>query len=180
VHTRHFIVTQQVQDRLQKELKVIIELEFVLFCFFNYCDIVSYAKSKRYVLVGNQSGSNSIVAYNISITVVNFVELDLYFERLINPLKASPPDFDIYFSWEDKNDVTNYIIIHFKNTELLATYNTFRYKAVIRELGKVFGLPKEEIDKLNKTSRQQKKFLNSAETPQNEAFQKESNKKTTV
>jgi DNA polymerase-3 subunit alpha len=51
-----------------------------------------------------------------------------------------------------------------KNSSLLATYNTFKYKAVIRELGKVFGLPKEEIDKLSKTSKQQKTFLNIAET----------------
>jgi DNA polymerase-3 subunit alpha len=114
---------------------------------------VSYAKSKRYFHAGTESSSNSIVHYIISITDVDFVEYDLYFERLINPLKASPPDFDIYFSWEGRNGVTNYVFKRFKNTALLATYNTFRYKAVILELGKVFGLPKEEIDKLSKTSK---------------------------
>tara|TARA_R110001592_G_scaffold337666_1_gene624435 strand:+ start:5384 stop:5581 length:198 start_codon:yes stop_codon:yes gene_type:complete len=65
----------------------------------------------------------------------------LYFERLINPLKASSPDFD--FSWEDRNNATNYVFERFKNKAILATYNTFKYKAVILELGKVFGLPKE-------------------------------------
>jgi ABC-type maltose transport system permease subunit len=83
----------------------------------------------------------------------------------INPLKASPPDFDVDFYWEDKNNVSNCVFKHFKNTALLATYNTFRYKAGIRQQGKVFGLPQEEINKLNKTSKQQKTFLNSAETP---------------
>ena len=101
----------------------------------------------------------------------------MYFERLINPLKVSPPYFDIDFSSEDRNNATNYVFKRFKNKALLATYNTFKYKAVIRELGKVFGLPKEEIDKLSKISKQQKKFLNSAETSQNKAFQQESNKK---
>jgi DNA polymerase-3 subunit alpha len=170
--------TQQVQDRLQKELKVIIELKFVSFFLINY-DIVSYAKSKGYFHVGRGSGANSIVAYIIGITDVDPVELDLYFERFINPFRASPPDFDIDFSWKDRDDVTNYIFTRFKNTALLATYNTFKYKAVIRELGKVFGLPKEEIDKLSKTSKQQKTFLNTAETPQNKALQQGSNKKAT-
>jgi DNA polymerase-3 subunit alpha len=114
---------------------------------------VSYAKSKRYFLFGNESSSNSIVPYIISITDVNFVEFCLYFERLTNPLKASPPYFDINFSWEDRNNATNYVFKRFKNKALLATYNTFKYKAVIRELGIVFGLPKEEIDKLSKTSK---------------------------
>jgi DNA polymerase-3 subunit alpha len=54
-------------------------------------------------------------------------------ERLINRLKASPLYFDINFSWEDRNNVTNYVFKRFKNSTL-ATYNTFKYKAVIREL----------------------------------------------
>jgi DNA polymerase-3 subunit alpha len=69
---------------------------------------VSYVKSKGYFHVGSESSSNSIVAYIISITDIDSVEFDLYFERLINPLKASPPDFDFY--WKDRNDVTNYIL----------------------------------------------------------------------
>jgi DNA polymerase-3 subunit alpha len=117
---------------------------------------VSYAKSKRYFLFVSGSRSNSIVPYIISITDIDPVKLDLYFERLINPLKASPPDFDIDFYWEDRDDVTKYFFKRFKKTALLATYKAFKYKAVIRQLGKVFGLLKEEIDKLSKTSKQQK------------------------
>ncbi|MEZ7875688.1 MAG: DNA polymerase III subunit alpha, partial [Polaribacter sp.] len=88
--------------------------------------------------------------YIIGITDVDPIELDLYFERFINPFRASPPDFDIDFSWKDRNTVTQYIFDRFDNVALLATYNTFKYRAVVRELGKVFGLPKEEIDKLSK------------------------------
>ncbi|MFT5672668.1 MAG: DNA polymerase-3 subunit alpha, partial [Polaribacter sp.] len=88
--------------------------------------------------------------YILGITDVDPIELDLYFERFINPFRASPPDFDIDFSWKDRNTVTQYIFNRFDNVALLATYNTFKYRAVVRELGKVFGLPKEEIDKLSK------------------------------
>jgi len=96
------------------------------------------------------------VAYIIGITDVDPIELDLYFERFINPFRASPPDFDIDFSWKDRNTVTQYIFNRFDNVALLATYNTFKYRAIVRELGKVFGLPKEEIDKLSKGGPQNK------------------------
>nr|WP_321226326.1 DNA polymerase III subunit alpha [uncultured Psychroserpens sp.] len=141
--------TTKVHERLKRELDTIEDLNFVSFFLINH-DIVSYAKSQGYFHVGRGSGANSIVAYIIGITDVDPIELDLYFERFINPFRASPPDFDIDFSWKDREDVTNYIFRRFKNTALLATYNTFKYRAVVRELGKVFGLPKEEIDKLSK------------------------------
>lgn len=134
--------------RLKRELKVIKELDFVSFFLINH-DIISYAKSQGYFHVGRGSGANSIVAYIIGITDVDPIELDLYFERFINPFRASPPDFDIDFSWQDRDDVTAYIFKRFKNTALLATYNTFKYRATVRELGKVFGLPKSDMDQLS-------------------------------
>ncbi|RYM34507.1 DNA polymerase III subunit alpha [Brumimicrobium glaciale] len=149
IYERYKNPTQKVLDRLQKELKVIIELKFVSFFLINY-DIIQYAKSNNFFHVGRGSGANSIVAYIMGITDVDPVELDLYFERFINPFRASPPDFDIDFSWKDRNTVTQYIFDRFDNVALMATYVTFKYRAVVRELGKVFGLPKEEIDKLSK------------------------------
>ncbi|QCE43310.1 DNA polymerase III subunit alpha [Psychroserpens sp. NJDZ02] len=143
--------TPKVYARLKTELDTIKSMHFVSFFLINH-DIVSYAKSQGYFHVGRGSGANSIVAYIIGITDVDPIELDLYFERFINPFRASPPDFDIDFSWKDRDDVTAYIFRRFKHTALLATYNTFKYRAVVRELGKVFGLPKEEIDKLSKNS----------------------------
>jgi DNA polymerase-3 subunit alpha len=149
LHKRYPVPTEKVHARLQKELKVIIELKFVSFFLINY-DIINYAKKNNFFHVGRGSGANSIVAYILGITDVDPIELDLYFERFINPFRASPPDFDIDFSWKDRNTVTQYIFDRFDNIALLATYNTFKYRAVVRELGKVFGLPKEEIDKLSK------------------------------
>ena len=140
-------ITTEVQQRLASELKVIKELHFVSFFLINW-RICQYAREKGYFYVGRGSGANSIVAYLLQITEVDPIELDLYFERFINEYRTSPPDFDIDFSWNDREDITRFIFEEFKHTALLATYNTFQRKAVIRELGKVFGLPKEDIDKL--------------------------------
>jgi len=140
--------TPIIRNRLKIELETIKKMDFVSYFLINH-DIVSYAKRKGYPHVGRGSGANSIVAYIIGITDVDPIELDLYFERFINPYRASPPDFDIDFSWKERDDVTRYIFERYSNVALLATYNTFKYRAVVRELGKVFGLPKEEIDKLS-------------------------------
>jgi len=139
---------QKIKDRLQRELETIKKLDFVSYFLINH-DIVTHAKEKGFFHVGRGSGANSIVAYIIGITDVDPIELDLYFERFINPYRASPPDFDIDFSWKDREEMTAYIFERFPNTALLATYNTFKYRAGVREIGKVFGLPKEEIDKLS-------------------------------
>lgn len=140
--------TEKVRERMFRELRTIQELDFVSYFLINH-DIVSYARSKGYPYVGRGSGANSLVAYLIGITDVDPIELDLYFERFINPFRASPPDFDIDFSTWDRDDVTAYIFERFEHVALLGTYNTFKYRAAVRELGKVFGLPTEEIDKLS-------------------------------
>ena len=100
--------------------------------------------------IGRGSGANSIVAYCLRITDVDPIELDLYFERFINPKRTSPPDFDIDFSWRDRNKVTEYIFHKYgiNHTALLGATTTFKGKSIFRELGKVYGLPKQEIDTL--------------------------------
>lgn len=149
---RYSIVTEKIENRLQKELEMIQKMDFVPFFLINW-DIVRYAKSKGYYHVGRGSGANSIVAYILEITDVDPIELDLYFERFMNLYRTSPPDFDIDFSWRDREDVTRYIFDKYSKdgqVALIATYNTFKHSAAVRELGKVFGLPKEEIDRLSK------------------------------
>ncbi|MDG4946214.1 DNA polymerase III subunit alpha [Weeksellaceae bacterium KMM 9713] len=148
---RYPVVTPEIQQRLEKELKTIEEMDFVSFFLVNW-DIISYAQRKNYFYVGRGSGANSIVAYLLRITDVDPIELNLYFERFMNVYRTSPPDFDIDFSWRDREDVTNYIFDRYgKNGEvsLIATYSTYRHSAAMRELGKVFGLPKHEIDILS-------------------------------
>ncbi|MCB0705595.1 MAG: DNA polymerase III subunit alpha [Saprospiraceae bacterium] len=139
----------QAMERVKRELKVIKKQGFCPYFLITW-DIVRYAKSMGYYHVGRGSGANSIVAYCLHITDVDPIELDLYFERFINPYRSSPPDFDIDFSWDERDDVTDYIFKRYgrQHTALLATYSTFKGRSIIRELGKVFGLPKAEIDML--------------------------------
>lgn len=135
--------------RVEKELAIIDSQQFNAYFLMTW-DILRYARSRDFFFVGRGSGANSIVAYCLHITDVDPLELDLYFERFLNPYRASPPDFDIDFSWRDREEITEYIFKRHGSTNvaLLGSYITFQTKAVIRELGKVFGLPKEEIDKL--------------------------------
>ena len=135
--------------RVEKELALIDRMDFAPYFLITW-DIIRYAQTANYHHVGRGSGANSIVAYCLGITDVNPIELDLYFERFINPYRTSPPDFDIDFSWDQRDDVTDYIFKRYGRdyTALLATYSTFKGKSILRELGKVFGLPKEDIDRM--------------------------------
>ncbi len=145
--------SEEVIHRIEKELEIIEQMGFASYFLINW-DIVKYARHKNYYYVGRGSGANSLVAYLLRITDVDPIDLDLYFERFINPFRTSPPDFDIDFSWLDRDDITKYIFDRFgkQRTALLGAYNTFQHDAVIRELGKVFGLPANEIDKLQRTN----------------------------
>ncbi|MCU0320378.1 MAG: DNA polymerase III subunit alpha, partial [Flavobacteriales bacterium] len=142
--------SQQVMDRVERELTVIAQKDFVSYFLINW-DLVRFAKHKGFFHVGRGSGANSLVAYCLGITDVDPIELDLYFERFINPSRSSPPDFDLDFSWKDRDHVTQYLFDKYgdqRRVALLATYSTYQYRAVIRELGKVFGLPPHEMDAL--------------------------------
>jgi len=138
-----------VRSRFQKELEVIAAKRFESYYLIAY-DIVRFARHKNFDYMGRGSGANSIIAYCLGITNVDPIDLDLYFERFLNPERSSPPDFDIDFSWKDRDEVTRYIFERYgtENTALLGTHTTFKERSVIRELGKVFGLPKDEIDNL--------------------------------
>jgi DNA-directed DNA polymerase III PolC len=149
LHYRYPNYTFQTTQRLEKEMQMIYELGFTPYFLINW-DICRFARENNYFYVGRGSGANSVVAYCLRITDVDPIHLDLYFERFINPHRSSPPDFDLDFSWQDRDHVTAYILNKYKDhgAALLATYSTFQSNAVIRELGKVFGLPKAEIDAL--------------------------------
>lgn len=140
-------------ERLQKELKVIYDLGFTTYFHINY-DFVRYADSQSYYHVGRGSGANSIVAYCLGITDVDPLDLNLYFERFLNPERTSPPDFDIDFSWKDRDDVMDYIFSRYgkKHVALLGSCPTFKHDSIVRQLGKVYGLPDEEIKTLQRTN----------------------------
>ena len=138
----------QAEERIRKELSVINNLGFSAY-FLIAWDILQYTMSKGIYHVGRGSGGNSIVAYCLKITDIDPIELNLYFERFINPQRTSPPDFDLDFSWKDRDAVHEYIFKRYgKHAALLGAMNTFKDSSIVRELGKVYGLPKNDIDAL--------------------------------
>ncbi len=140
---------KEAKQRVKHELEIIDKLGFSSYFLITW-DIIRYTMSRGFYHVGRGSGANSIVAYCLRITDVDPIELNLYFERFLNPKRSSPPDFDIDFSWKDRDEVFDYIFKRYghKHTALLGATSTFKGKSSLRELGKVYGLPKEEIDLL--------------------------------
>lgn len=140
--------------KVKHELKVIYELDFCAYFLITW-DIIRYSSSQGYYHVGRGSGANSIVAYCLKITDVDPIELNLYFERFLNAQRTSPPDFDIDYSWDEREDVQDYIFKRYgsHHTALLGTMSTFKDRSIIREIGKVMGLPKSEIDSFTDSRR---------------------------
>ncbi len=150
--------------RMLHELDVIERMGFISYFLINH-DIVRFARSRGFFHVGRGSGANSLVAYCLGITDVDPIELDLYFERFISTARRKPPDFDIDFSWKDRDEVFRYIFNKYNappgpssasgsggsrfHAAQVATYTTFQWRGAVRELGKAVGLPPEEIDALS-------------------------------
>ncbi len=139
------------RERIRNELDIIDKLGFSSY-FLIAADIIRYSMHCGFYHVGRGSGANSVVAYCLRITDVCPIELDLYFERFLNPKRKSPPDFDIDYSWKERDQVIEYIFKRYghKHTALLGAMSTFKDRSIIREMGKVYGLPKEDIDRLIK------------------------------
>ncbi len=141
--------TPETEERFERELKIIHQKNFESYYLISN-DIVQFARRSGYDYVGRGSGANSMIAYCLGITDVDPIELDLYFERFLNPNRTSPPDFDMDFSWKERDYIYEHIFSKYDNRHvaLLGTHTTYQFRSSIRELGKVFGLPKEEIDQL--------------------------------
>ncbi|MGM8363750.1 DNA polymerase III subunit alpha, partial [Flavobacterium sp. ARAG 55.4] len=141
----------EAKTRIAKELKVIDQLQFSGYFLITW-DIIRYSNSQGFMHIGRGSGANSIVAYCLGITDICPLELDLYFERFLNLNRKSPPDFDIDWSWKERDCILQYIFSRYgaEHVAFCGTNVEFKYKSIFREVGKVFGLPKEELDILAK------------------------------
>lgn len=145
----------EAKARVDKELKVINDLEFSGYFLITW-DIVQYSIGKGFLHIGRGSGANSIIAYCLDITNICPLELDLYFERFLNVNRKSPPDFDIDWSWRERDTILEYIFTKYGSDHVAfcGTNVEFKYRSIFREVGKVFGLPKEELDELAKNPMQ--------------------------
>jgi len=141
----------EAKSRMFKELKVIDQLEFSGYFLITW-DIIRFSNSQGFLHIGRGSGANSIIAYCLGITDICPLELDLYFERFLNLNRKSPPDFDIDWSWKERDTILEYIFSRYgyDHVAFCGTNVEFKYRSIFREVGKVFGLPKEELDVLAK------------------------------
>ncbi len=148
--------SQLAKARVEKELKVIDELNFCGYFLITW-DIIQYSNRMGFMHVGRGSGANSIIAYCLGITDICPLELDLYFERFLNLNRKSPPDFDIDWSWKNRDVILEYIFKKYgkDHVAFCGTNVEFKRKSRFRELGKVFGLPKDELDQLSKKPKEQ-------------------------
>ena len=148
---KYKIVTDRIKDRLETELSVIREMGFSNY-FLIVWDIVNEAKKRGMMIIGRGSAANSLVAFCLGVTQIDPIEQNLYFERFLNKARSSPPDFDIDFSWKERDEIVKYIFekYNYHNVAMISTTVTFRARSAFREVAKAFGFSNEEISKYSK------------------------------
>jgi error-prone DNA polymerase len=144
-------VPPYIRDTLAKELDVIKQLDCAAY-FLTVYDIVRFAESQKILCQGRGSAANSLVCYCLGITAVSpeRVKGKLLFERFLSVERQEPPDIDVDFEHERREEVIQHIYRHYleRHAALTATVIAYRSRSAIREVGKVFGLSKDVIDAL--------------------------------
>lgn len=139
-------ITDKLRDTLTRELELIHRLKFAPY-FLTVYDIVRFAESQHILCQGRGSAANSAVCYCLGITAVNPVKVDLLFERFISEERNEPPDIDVDFEHERREEVIQYIYQKYGRDRagLAATVITYRARSAIREVGKAMGLSEDVV-----------------------------------
>ena len=139
------------KDRLDHELKIIIEMKYPSY-FLIVSDYIKWAKNNDIpVGPGRGSGAGSLVAWCLSITDVDPIKFNLIFERFLNPDRVSMPDFDIDFCEEKRDLVFKYLTTKYKDSVAhIITFGKLKARMVIRDVGRVLGLPYGFVDSISK------------------------------
>ena len=146
-------VPERTREALKYELALIASLDYAPY-FLTVHDIVRFARSKEILCQGRGSAANSAVCYCLRITEVDPANFDLLFERFISPERNEPPDIDVDFEHERREEVIQYIYDHYgrERASLAAAVITYRMRSAIRETAKVFSLSDDVIAALNGTA----------------------------
>ena len=149
---RYGTIEPEVQERLEYELEVITEMGFSGY-FLIVWDLVKYARESGIsVGPGRGSAAGSLVSYCLGITDTDPIKYDLLFERFLNPERISMPDIDIDFADVDRDKVLKYVVDKYgeNNVSQVITFGTMGAKAVVRDVGRVLGMPFGEVDRIAK------------------------------
>jgi error-prone DNA polymerase len=143
----------RVRDTIEKELCIIAQLNYARY-FLTVHDIVRYAVSRGILCQGRGSAANSAVCYCLHITAVDPAQIDVLFERFISTERREPPDIDVDFEHERREEVIQYIYERYgrERAGIAATVIHYRPKRAIREVGKVMGLSEDATAALSAQS----------------------------
>ena len=146
-------VPERVREALAHELALIAALDYAPY-FLTVHDIVRFARSRGILCQGRGSAANSAVCFSLGITEVDPARFDLLFERFVSPERNEPPDIDVDFEHERREEVIQYIYQRYgrERAGLAAAVTTYRTRSAIRETAKVFGLSDDVIAALNGTA----------------------------
>ena len=139
-------------QRLKYELSMIHQMGYVDY-FLIVWDFIHYAKRNGIMVgPGRGSGAGSIVAYTLSITMLDPLKYNLLFERFLNPERMSMPDLDIDFCYERRQEVIDYVARKYgaDHVSQIITFGTMKAKAVIRDVGRVLGMSYQSVDQVAK------------------------------
>ena len=149
---RYAEITPKIKERVEYELSIIIKMGFADY-FLIVWDYINWSRLHGIpVGPGRGSGVGSIVAYSIGITDVDPLRYDLIFERFLNPDRVSMPDFDVDFCTKRRYETIEYVRekYHPENVAQIVTFGTLASRAVIKDVGRVMGVPYSETDKVAK------------------------------
>ncbi len=143
-------ISDKIRKQIDHELRLIDQLNYAQY-FLTVYDIVRYAREKGILCQGRGSAANSAVCYCLGITEVNPDKTELLFERFISPERKEPPDIDVDFEHERREEVIQYIYEKYgrERAGLAATVISYRTRSAIREVGKAFGLSDDTIGALS-------------------------------
>jgi error-prone DNA polymerase len=138
-----------VRENIEHELRLIEELKFEPF-FLTVHDVVEYARSQKILCQGRGSAANSTVCYCLRITEVDPSRMSMLFERFISKERNEPPDIDVDFEHERREEVIQYIYRKYgrERAALAATVICYRPRSALRDVGKALGLDLAQVDKL--------------------------------
>ncbi len=139
----------KIRSSIEKEIELIDRLQYAPY-FLTVHDIVKFARSQDIFCQGRGSAANSVVCYCLGITNVNPAEIDLLFDRFISPERKEPPDIDVDFEHERREEVIQYIYRRYgrERSGLAATVISYRRRSSVRDVGKVMGLSEDVISAL--------------------------------
>ncbi len=139
-------IPDKVRALIVRELQLIAELHYAPY-FLTVHDIVRFARSKGILCQGRGSAANSAVCYCLAVTAVNPTEIDVLFERFVSPERKEPPDIDVDFEHERREEVIQYIYARYGRDRagLAATVISYRARSAVRDVGKAMGLSEDTV-----------------------------------